>query len=121
MRSTRLCLAAATIAATAFATTAPAFAEEEPPPGTATVTQVRPVVHATAKGVAERMLTEISQPIRVGASEVVIGATIGIAFADPAAGAACGELRPDAVVQRADTAMYQAKVAGRGRYAVFGS
>jgi diguanylate cyclase (GGDEF)-like protein len=28
---------------------------------------------------------------------------------------------PAALLQAADTAMYQAKVAGRGRYAVFGS
>jgi diguanylate cyclase (GGDEF)-like protein/PAS domain S-box-containing protein len=74
-----------------------------------------------ARLVAERILAAIRQPIRVGSIDVTIGATMGIAFADPSDTSSREGLRPDAVVQRADTAMYQAKAAGRGRYAVFGS
>jgi diguanylate cyclase (GGDEF)-like protein/PAS domain S-box-containing protein len=80
---------------------------------------------AAARLVADRMLAAIRQPIQVRlgeaeGTEVAIGATIGIAFADPGDPSREQDLRPDAVVQRADSAMYAAKVAGRGRYAVFG-
>jgi diguanylate cyclase (GGDEF)-like protein/PAS domain S-box-containing protein len=71
-----------------------------------------------ARRVADRVLAAIAEPIGVGGAEVVIGATIGIALNDPGA---LEELQPEAVVQRADSAMYEAKAAGRGRYAVFGS
>jgi GGDEF domain-containing protein len=71
--------------------------------------------------VAERILGTIRQPIRVGNTAVTIGATMGIAFADPSDTSSQEGFQPDAVVRRADTAMYQAKAAGRGRYAVFGS
>jgi diguanylate cyclase (GGDEF)-like protein/PAS domain S-box-containing protein len=77
-----------------------------------------------ARQVADRMLDAIRQPIRIGtgtqAATVVIGATIGIAFADPSDPSLDPDLLPEAVVQRADSAMYAAKVAGRGRYSVFG-
>jgi diguanylate cyclase (GGDEF)-like protein/PAS domain S-box-containing protein len=69
-----------------------------------------------ARRVADRILEAISEPISVGGTDVQIGATIGIAFADPGADT---QLQPDSVVQRADSAMYAAKAAGRGRYAVF--
>jgi hypothetical protein len=50
MRLTKFSLAAAACVAAALSTATPASAEEEPPPGTATVTQARPVVLATASG-----------------------------------------------------------------------
>lgn len=84
---------------------------------------------AAARFVADRVLAAIRQPIHVGESpsgsavsgtEVAIGATIGIAFADPSDPAWGHDLRPDTIVQQADSAMYAAKVAGRGRYAIFG-
>ena len=52
MRRTRTILTAAVLAAAGLATAAPANAEEPPPPGTATITQVRPVVLATPDGSA---------------------------------------------------------------------
>ena len=71
-----------------------------------------------ARMVAARILNAVAEPISVGSTQVVIGATIGIAFSDPGAPE---QLQIDSVVQRADSAMYQAKAAGRGRYAIFGT
>jgi hypothetical protein len=50
MRRTRTIVAAAALAAAGLAIAAPAIAEDDPPPGEATITQVRPVVLATADG-----------------------------------------------------------------------
>jgi hypothetical protein len=52
MRLGKIALAGAAFAATGLATAAPALAEEVPPPGTATITQVRPTVLADADGTA---------------------------------------------------------------------
>ncbi len=72
-----------------------------------------------ARRVADRILAAIAEPITlpdsVGGAAVQIRATIGIAFSDPGVDL----LQPDSVVQRADSAMYAAKAAGRGQYAVF--
>jgi GGDEF domain-containing protein len=51
----------------------------------------------------------------MGADTVQVGATIGIALSHPQTD------DPDTIVHNADLAMYQAKEAGRGRYAVFAS
>jgi hypothetical protein len=50
MRSTRIPLAVAALAVTAVSAPSAAIAEEEPPPGTATITDVRPTVLAQANG-----------------------------------------------------------------------
>jgi len=50
MRRTRTIMAAAALVGSALATAGPASAEDVPPPGTATITQVRPVVLATSSG-----------------------------------------------------------------------
>ena len=71
---------------------------------------------ATARHLVETVRSCFARPLPVRDTEVVITASIGLAHApgggDPAATA-------EALLRDADTAMYQAKVAGRGRYAVF--
>ena len=51
MRAARIPLALAALTAT-VAASGPAFAEEEPPPGTATITQVRPTILSDSNGAA---------------------------------------------------------------------
>ena len=75
------------------------------------------LAYASSASLLKTARLHAEEPIRVGTTDVAIGATIGIAFADPGAGP--GGSSPDQVVQRADSAMYEAKVAGRGRYAVY--
>jgi diguanylate cyclase (GGDEF)-like protein len=65
--------------------------------------------------VAERLLAVLSEPYRLGAHAVQSSASIGIVTADHAAASA------DEVLRDADTAMYEAKRAGRGRCVVFDS
>ena len=62
---------------------------------------------------AEMLLEEISKPILYGEEILNIGASIGIAFYN--------EKTKDAkeLVSQADTAMYQAKTAGRNTYSYF--
>jgi PAS domain S-box-containing protein len=60
--------------------------------------------------IAERLLNEITAPIRIDRHEVTVTASIGIAvFPDDAAG-------PDTLLQHADRAMYSVKQAGRNGY-----
>jgi diguanylate cyclase (GGDEF)-like protein len=66
-----------------------------------------------ARTVADRILVAMAEPVPVGAVSARIGATIGIAVSRPG-----GE--PDAAVRDADQAMYEAKRAGRGTYALAG-
>jgi diguanylate cyclase (GGDEF)-like protein/PAS domain S-box-containing protein len=61
-----------------------------------------------AEQIARAIIAEIQQPIDLGAHSVQVGASIGIAFV----------LRgdsPEAVLSRADSAMYTAKRTGRGQ------
>jgi diguanylate cyclase (GGDEF)-like protein len=73
---------------------------------------------AEAKIVAERILSALRTPIAVGgnegdaAREARVGASIGIALAEPGVNA-------DALLAQADAAMYQAKSEGKGRQVVF--
>ena len=60
--------------------------------------------------VAERLLAELERPVRIGAQDVAVGASVGIAT---------GRRSGDDLLRNADFAMYQAKAAGRGRYALF--
>jgi diguanylate cyclase (GGDEF)-like protein/PAS domain S-box-containing protein len=62
-----------------------------------------------AEQIASALIVEIQQPIDVGVAAVRIGASIGIAFVLPEGDS------PAAIESRADTAMYCAKRAGRGR------
>lgn len=63
--------------------------------------------------VAHRIETSLQTPFDVDGHEIHVGVSIGIAFADHA------EPDPVAILRDADTAMYEAKSAGRGRWVVF--
>jgi diguanylate cyclase (GGDEF)-like protein/PAS domain S-box-containing protein len=62
--------------------------------------------------VAERILKAMTRPVAIGAAEVVIGCSIGIASAQD------GETAEE-LLRNADVAMYRAKQGGRGGFAVF--
>ena len=63
--------------------------------------------------VATRMLNVLAAPFEVGDREVFVGASIGIALSDG------GPVEADELIRNADTAMYAAKAAGRGRSEIF--
>ncbi len=68
---------------------------------------------ASAQGVAAKLLAAICRPWRHGHHDASPGASIGLVFA-PADGEDA-----DTLMRHADMAMYRAKEAGRGTYAVF--
>ncbi len=78
---------------------------------TVLLSRVRGVDEAVAS--AERLLAELVHPIQVGPAEVAVGGSIGIALASGR------ETVADDLLAHADAAMYAAKAAGKGRYAVF--
>jgi diguanylate cyclase (GGDEF)-like protein/PAS domain S-box-containing protein len=63
------------------------------------------------RALASRLLAELAQPIPHGGDSLRITASLGVALLDGDA------TDPSAVLRRADTAMYQAKRAGRNRLA----
>ena len=65
-----------------------------------------------ASELAERLLTVLAQPVRVGGHRVTVAASIGIVPAEP-------EATPTSLLRDGDIAMYRAKAAGRGRWVVF--
>jgi predicted signal transduction protein with EAL and GGDEF domain len=69
---------------------------------------------ADAAAVAERILAEVRAPLVIGGQETVLDASIGVTLSDGALSRGAVELLRDA-----DTAMYAAKRAGRGRYQLF--
>jgi diguanylate cyclase (GGDEF)-like protein/PAS domain S-box-containing protein len=71
------------------------------------------VDEAHSRSVAMRMLKVLAAPFDVGDREVFIGASIGIAVSDE------GSMDADELIRNADTAMYAAKAAGRGRFEIF--
>jgi len=68
---------------------------------------------ADAIEVAERLLITASQSVEVGAQTLRVGASVGVATA------ASGTATVEDLLRNADTAMYAAKAAGKGRVAVF--
>jgi GGDEF domain-containing protein len=56
----------------------------------------------------------VAEPLEIGGAVVEVGASIGIALATKADGPI------DDLLQSADSAMYEAKGAGKGRWRVFG-
>ncbi|MEA2530030.1 MAG: hypothetical protein QOG89_1674 [Thermomicrobiales bacterium] len=63
--------------------------------------------------VAERVAAAMAAPVRLGERDITVSTSIGIARPTPGNGSSGDVLRD------ADLALYQAKDAGRGRYAVF--
>ena len=63
--------------------------------------------------VADRLSEALRSPIAVGSDEVLVSASIGVAFATSSA------TTPEDLLRDADTAMYRAKALGRRRYEVF--
>jgi len=68
---------------------------------------------AVARRVAERLLSALTPPYRVAGHEIQSSASIGIVTSEQCRGAS------DLVLRNADTAMYEAKRAGRGRAMVY--
>jgi diguanylate cyclase (GGDEF)-like protein len=60
---------------------------------------------------ATRLLRAFRTPFRVGGHELVVTASVGIAYTG-------AEIDPGELLRRADIARYQAKAAGRARYAL---
>jgi diguanylate cyclase (GGDEF)-like protein len=71
-----------------------------------------------AVDLVERLMKCIGIPLQVGGAEVVISASVGIAGA-PARPAGSGAVTAKSLMRDADTAMYQAKAEGRGKWAIF--
>jgi diguanylate cyclase (GGDEF)-like protein len=63
---------------------------------------------AQARNIAQRILAALTQPYRIGSTEAVVSASIGVAVAFPG-------IMPDELLHQADRAMYEAKAAGKGR------
>lgn len=67
----------------------------------------------TAVALASRIVTQLESPYHIGSQEATVSASIGIALAVP------GVTSAEDMLRRADIAMYEAKTAGRARFAVF--
>jgi diguanylate cyclase (GGDEF)-like protein/PAS domain S-box-containing protein len=63
--------------------------------------------------IARRLLEALAEPFVIGANEVTTGASIGIAVGQT------GPASPEDLMRNADLALYDAKNAGKNRYAVF--
>ncbi|WNF31410.1 EAL domain-containing protein [Streptomyces sp. C11-1] len=62
--------------------------------------------------IADRLRLTLSQPYRIGSSEVRVAASIGVAFAEPA-------ISPTDLMRNADLAMYRAKAGGKDRVELY--
>jgi diguanylate cyclase (GGDEF)-like protein/PAS domain S-box-containing protein len=67
---------------------------------------------ADAQRMAARILKQMSAPVLIHGRQLFLSASIGIAFNSSAT-------TPEDLLRNADTAMYHAKVTGKGRFAVF--
>ncbi|MGZ4703338.1 MAG: putative bifunctional diguanylate cyclase/phosphodiesterase [Acidimicrobiales bacterium] len=67
----------------------------------------------SAERVAKRVLKAIEMPFEIGDSKVRISASVGVAITEERC------TRPDEVLRDADAALFQAKLQGAGRYAMF--
>lgn len=62
--------------------------------------------------IADRLRLTLSQPYRIGAGEVRVAASIGVAFAEPG-------ITPSDLMRNADLAMYRAKAGGKDRVELY--
>ncbi|TPQ23288.1 sensor domain-containing diguanylate cyclase [Streptomyces sporangiiformans] len=62
----------------------------------------------SAREVAERILSALTKPYRIGGTDAVVSASIGVAVATPG-------ITPEEILHHADQAMYEAKSAGKSR------
>jgi diguanylate cyclase (GGDEF)-like protein len=69
---------------------------------------------SSAATVAERVRARLVEPFSVEGRTVMVGASVGLAFGHPGEDA-------EALLRRADTAMYAAKRAGKGRLVIDGA
>ncbi|MEO8599197.1 MAG: PAS domain S-box protein [bacterium] len=69
--------------------------------------------HDDAIAIAEKLLKSIREPVQLGTESAQVSASIGLTFYLPGS-----DISPDALVKAADTAMYQAKNAGKSRLCV---
>jgi len=65
------------------------------------------------KSLALKLINELSRPYQLPQHEVMIGASIGIAFFPADA------ISPEELIRKSDTAMYHVKMTGRNNFAVF--
>jgi diguanylate cyclase (GGDEF)-like protein len=68
---------------------------------------------ADAGTVAAKLLASLDTPVRIGATECLVNASVGIALNN------AGELEAEETINQADTALYRAKDEGRARYCFF--
>lgn len=66
-----------------------------------------------AENVARRVLSVLEQPVKVGGRDIFVTCSIGIAYCPPEG------IDVEALLSRADMAMYQAKRSGRNRFSVY--
>jgi diguanylate cyclase (GGDEF)-like protein len=66
----------------------------------------------TATGLAQRLLDAVSQPFELDLGDAHVGASIGVAHAEP-------DDDPETLLHRADAAMYHAKHLGKGQVIVW--
>ncbi|GGV95599.1 membrane associated phosphodiesterase [Streptomyces gelaticus] len=62
--------------------------------------------------IADRLRLTLSEPYRIGAGEVRVAASIGVAFAEPG-------ITPSDLMRNADLAMYRAKAGGKDRVELY--
>ena len=68
--------------------------------------------NAEVEGLAAALIEELDQPFAIGAREVRVSASIGVAFSTL-------ETSAEALLSKADIAMYHAKSAGKNRFVAF--
>ena len=80
------------------------------------VTETNPASEAQADGIiklASRVMTAVERPIDVGATQISVGASLGVARCGP------DGQNAEALLRAADVAMYRAKEEGRGDFRFF--